>query len=84
MLIGTVADRGSGAALADAVVRLRGGTAQDVVTDSGGRFATSDLRPGQYAVLVTRIGYSPLHDSVRLAQGALDTVRYTLQYYSCP
>jgi hypothetical protein len=84
VFVGTTSDRQTGAALDNVNVRFRGTGRFDALTDSTGVFGTIEMAPGLYTVLVTRIGYEAAHDTIRLAAGQVDTLRYRLQYRSCP
>lgn len=84
LVVGTVEDNRTGAALANVTVRLSGATTVTVVTGVEGEFSSDDLAPGLYHVLVTRIGYDAVHDSLRVTATMVDTLRYRLQYRSCP
>ena len=44
------------------------------VTDAAGRFTLRDLTPGRYDVLITALGYKPLHRSVDVAAGQTATI----------
>lgn len=61
---GMATDAGSGAPVADAVVRVPG-TEHVAVTRPDGTYRLR-LRPGRYAVHIARIGYAPLRDSVSI------------------
>jgi hypothetical protein len=83
-LVGTIAVRGSGAAISGAGVQLQRDSTFYLTSDSTGGFAFNDLPPGQYDVHVVRIGYIGARDSVRIAAGHVDTVHYSLRSYDCP
>lgn len=83
-VVGTAADRATGAAIGGVNVRLLGRVSYVLVSDSSGRFQAADLRPGLYSVVVTRIGFEAIQDSVSVLPNAVDTLRYSLQYRSCP
>lgn len=83
-VVGAVQDRQTGAALAGVVLRFDGMQRYDARTDSAGGFFLNDLASGTYRVLVTRMGYDAVRDTLKLAAGKLDTVHYHLQYRSCP
>lgn len=83
-VVGTVQDRQTAVAVQGAVVQLRGSVAHDVGTDANGGFSVSDLPSGDYTVSVVRVGYDAVRDSIRLTGGRVDTVRYAMQYRSCP
>ena len=86
VLLGTVVDRGTGAALGGAVVRIRdnGRLIGQTRTDSAGGFVAKELKPGTYEVQVVRIGYDVVMDSIVVGRDKVDTVHYRLQYRSCP
>jgi iron complex outermembrane receptor protein len=48
------------------------------VTDAGGRFTLRDLAPGRYDVLVTALGYKPLHRTVDVTAGHTSNVEVQL------
>ncbi len=64
---GTVTDGKTGRPLAEALVRAAGGSAR---TNAAGRFTLAGLSGASVEVTVTRIGYQPLTQSVRV--GAAD------------
>jgi hypothetical protein len=47
-------------------------------TDAAGRFAFRDIRPGQYALTVRRIGYNPIQVTIELRDGAPQSVQFEL------
>jgi hypothetical protein len=65
VLIGRVADAGSGAGLASAAVRLEG-TPLETLTATDGRFRFARVPPGAYDLRVDHIGYQSVNDSVRV------------------
>lgn len=83
-VVGTVRDTRTRAALTAVVLRFQGPRALSVQTDSVGGFLAERLAPGAYRVLVTRIGYDVVTDTLRLMAGVVDTVHYRLRYRSCP
>ncbi|MDX1545394.1 MAG: TonB-dependent receptor, partial [Rhodothermales bacterium] len=68
-IAGTVTDAGTGEALIG-VNLLVVGTARGAATDLDGRYAIPDVRPGQYSVKVSYIGYeTKLFTDIRVADG---------------
>lgn len=68
-----VVDRLSGDPVADAAVTLRpdsGADRSSELTDSGGRTGFFRVPPGRYAIVIERIGYAVLRDSVAVAARA--------------
>lgn len=84
LILGTVADNRTGAAISDATVRFSGSTTNAVLTDARGVFSSGSLPAGIYHVLIRRIGYQSIQDSLVVMTGTVDTVAYRLQYRSCP
>jgi hypothetical protein len=65
---GTVKDP-SGAVVAGAKIEISGGDLSqpvELVSDAVGKFTSPDLKPGTYAVRITREGFEPLTQSVNL------------------
>jgi hypothetical protein len=83
-LIGVMTDRQTDAALALVVVRGNGPQNWAVRSDSSGGFRAVDLTPGRYEVVVTRIGYEVVRDTVSIVAGRINTLRVPLRYRSCP
>ena len=76
---GAVRDRGTGAAVDHATVRLRG-TAITAETDDSGAFAMASVPEGSYALTAVRVGYEPSAPvRVRVTAGATATVELRLQ-----
>jgi len=77
-ITGTVADFESGQPLgsSEIIIRLGGdGKIVSTMTDSRGGFVLPHIPPGQYGLIVRRLGYTSLSD-LRVAQpGAIDTLR---------
>lgn len=68
VLRGAVVDSSSGAAVADAMVLVRG-TARGAQTDVNGRFTISGLVPGRASVLVQQLGYASRTLGIVIASG---------------
>ena len=83
-IAGTVADHQTGAALVNAVIRLKGDASYASMSDSAGRFGIPDVTPGSYAIVVTRIGYDAAADSIQVAAGRVDTLHISVHSRSCP
>ena len=65
-IAGTVTAAGSGAPLADVMVRVEG-TPRGAITDAEGRFRIAAVAPGRYAVVAQRMGLRAGRDSVTVA-----------------
>ncbi len=77
-LTGLVADRSTGAPIADAHVQLADAGA-GAVTGPSGRFTFPPLLPGEYVVRVSHVGYRTWHDTLRVAPRARTRAAATLQ-----
>jgi iron complex outermembrane receptor protein len=76
VLTGRITDRLNGQPLSGVNVRVPG-TAQRTVSSSDGTYRLT-LTPGQHAILVNYVGYSPLRDTITIAAGETPTRNYTL------
>jgi iron complex outermembrane receptor protein len=76
ILTGRITDRLNGQPLSGVNVRVPG-TAQRTVSSSDGTYRLT-LNPGQHAILVNYVGYSPLRDTITIAAGETPTRNYTL------
>ncbi|MEW5700972.1 MAG: TonB-dependent receptor [Candidatus Zixiibacteriota bacterium] len=75
---GTVYDRASGSPLEGAVLTVDG-TAWASITDAGGRFSMRSIPPGEWSVMVTRVGFQPRHlASVAVREGFEQTLHISL------
>ena len=86
VVMGTVADRETGAALAGAVIRLVGAQSSrnNNTSDAAGRFSIPDVTPGSYAITVAKTGYLAIGDSIHVSANQAATVHFALPYHSCP
>jgi len=80
-LVGTVVDEDSGQPLAASEVIIRranDGKIISIMTDMRGGFVVPRIPPGDYGLIVRRVGYEPIAD-VRVGQaGVVDTLRLKL------
>ena len=80
-LVGTVVDEDSGQPLAASEVIIRrasDGKIVSIMTDMRGGFVVPRIPPGDYGLIVRRVGYEPIAD-VRVGQaGVVDTLRLKL------
>ena len=77
-LVGTVVDADSGQPLVSSEILVRrasDGKIMQALTNSRGGFVMPHIPPGQYGLIVRRIGYVPLSDLRDCAAGAVDTLR---------
>ena len=77
-LVGTVVDADSGQPLVSSEILVRrasDGKIMQALTNSRGGFIMPRIPPGQYGLIVRRIGYVPLSDLRDGAAGAVDTLR---------
>lgn len=80
-LVGTVVDEDSGQPLAASEVIIRrasDGKIISIMTDMRGGFVVPRIPPGQYGLIVRRVGYEPLADIRAGEPGVVDTVRLKL------
>ena len=76
VLSGRVVSRGAPLSGVEVAVQ---GLQGSVTTDSAGRFRLAGLRPGSQVVVLRRVGFAPLRDTVLLAPGAETERTYTLE-----
>ena len=79
-LVGTVVNSDSGQPLgtSEIVIRRRDGKIISIMTDMRGGFVVPRIPPGEYGLIVRRVGYEPIAD-IRVAQaGVVDTLRLIL------
>lgn len=74
---GQVSDSASGAPIVGATVMIEG-TGQHVMTDAGGRYRVSRLKPGSYTLRARYIGYRPSSASVTIRAGGQVVADFTL------
>jgi len=77
-LVGTVVDADSGQPLVSSEILVRrasDGKIMQALTNSRGGFIMPRIPPGQYGLIVRRIGYVPLTDLRDGAAGVVDTLR---------
>ena len=77
VVVGSVTDAATGAAVVRAVVGIDGGSRR-ASTDDEGRYRIADVLAGSHTVSVRRIGYAPADRSVVLADGATEAVDFAL------
>lgn len=75
---GTVLDQGSGEPVAFATVRLQG-TSIGVTTDLDGIFSITGLKPGDYVVEISYLGYDSLSLAVTLKPGEIFSRRLLMK-----
>ena len=79
-LVGTVVNLESGQPLGASEILIRRGDGKiiSIMTDMRGGFVVPRIPPGDYALIVRRVGYEPIAD-IRSAQaGVVDTLRLKL------
>lgn len=76
-ITGTVVDSSGGSLIGAKVVVQP--TGREVATDNQGQFRISGLPAGQYTVTATYVGFKPLTNTVRVAEGQTATADATLQ-----
>jgi len=79
-LVGTVVNADSGQPLGASEILIRRGDGKiiSIMTDMRGGFVVPRIPPGDYAMIVRRVGYEPIVD-IRSAQaGVVDTLRLKL------
>jgi hypothetical protein len=79
-LVGTVVNLESGQPLGASEILIRRGDGKiiSIMTDMRGGFVVPRIPPGDYALIVRRVGYEPISD-IRSAQaGVVDTLRLKL------
>ena len=77
-LVGTVVDSDSGQPLSSSEIFIRrasDGKIVTVLTDSRGGFIVSRIPPGQYGMIVRRLGYISVTDLRSATAGIVDTLR---------
>ena len=77
-LVGTVVDADSGQPLVSSEILVRrasDGKIMQTMTNSRGGFIMPRIPPGQYGLIVRRIGYVPLTDLRDASAGLVDTLR---------
>ena len=77
-LVGTVVDADSGQPLVSSEILVRrasDGKIMQALTNSRGGFILPRIPPGQYGLIVRRIGYVPLTDLREGSAGVVDTLR---------
>lgn len=67
---GTVTEKGTGAAVPNAIVRYAGRTLTGMVADEAGKFTTGNLDPGSYTFSITADGYRPGECSATVSEAA--------------
>ena len=58
----------SGKPVTDAHILLNKKSYQ-AISDGNGRFALTDVKPGEYELIITRIGFEPVQQSIRIEEG---------------
>lgn len=68
VLLGRIAESGSGRSLEGAIVTISGTSFRDY-TDASGRYSIADLPAGEYQITVTYVGLEPMISEVTVAAG---------------
>ncbi|MDP5170553.1 MAG: TonB-dependent receptor [Bacteroidia bacterium] len=79
ILSGTVSDDESGEPLIGATIAIVG-TYKGGLSDEAGRFRIVDIKPGDYSIKITYVGYSEkIYNGITVAQGATQSLDIKLQ-----